>query len=383
MSDLFKPAPEPKTELGRYRVLSSLAGIRCSPLQLGAMSIGDAWSGFMGSMSKEQSFKLLDAFYDAGGNFIDTANNYQNEQSETWIGEWMKERDNRDYMVIATKFTTPYKTGSGKAQAVNFCGNHKRSLHMSLRDSLKKLQTDWIDILYVHWWDWSTSVEEMMDSLDEVVKQGKVLYLGISDTPAYIVSMANTYAKAHGKTPFAVYQGRWNVMVRDLEREILPMCRLFGMAIAPWDVIGGGRFQTKKQMEERQKSGEGIRTMLGGSEQSENEKKVSAALEEVANELGKSISAVALAYVMSMAPNVFPIVGGRKVEHLMDNIESLKIKLTDEHIKKLEAAVPFNVGFPMDFIGEDPHTNGGKSAFLTASAAPLAWVQSAKSIAHQ
>ena len=148
-------------------------------------------------------------------------------------------------MVIATKFTSNYvgyKKGKGLG-SVNSSGNHKRSLHVSLRDSLKKLQTDWIDILYVHWWDWTTSVEEVMDSLDAVVKQGKVLYLGVSDTPAYIVSAANTYARATGKTQFSIYQGRWNVILRDMEREIIPMARHFGMAIAPWDAIGGGKRQ--------------------------------------------------------------------------------------------------------------------------------------------
>ena len=153
MEEMLKPPPEPKTELGRYRVLSSTAGIRVSPLQLGAMSIGDAWTGFMGSMNKEQSFELTDAYYEAGGNFIDTANNYQNEQSETWLGEWMKIRNNRDMLVIATKFSTGYKDYKlGRGTSVNYTGNHKRSLHMSVHDSLVKLQTDYIDILYVHWW---------------------------------------------------------------------------------------------------------------------------------------------------------------------------------------------------------------------------------------
>lgn len=153
MADLFTPAGPPVTELGRYRVLSSTAGIRVSPLQLGAMSIGDSWSQFMGSMDKATSFKLLDAFVEAGGNFIDTANNYQDEQSEKWIGEWMEERKNRDLMVIATKFTTPYRNYEmGKNKTVNYSGNHRRSIMMSVRDSLKKLQTEWIDILYLHWW---------------------------------------------------------------------------------------------------------------------------------------------------------------------------------------------------------------------------------------
>lgn len=154
-------------------------------------------------------------------------------------------------------------------------------------------------MLYVHWWDWTTSIEELMDSLDEVVKRGQVLYLGISDTPAYIVSACNTYARANGKTPFSLYQGRWNIMLRDMEREIIPMCRHFGMAICPWDSIGGGKFQTKKQIEERKKNNEGMRSMMGNGDQTENEEKISAALEEVAKEHGlESPTAVALAYVM-------------------------------------------------------------------------------------
>lgn len=147
-----------------------------------------------------------------------------------------------------------------------------------------------------------------MDSLDAVVKSGKVLYLGISDTPAWIVSAANEYAKSHGKTQFSIYQGRWNIMLRDFERDILPMARHYGMALAPWDAIGGGKFQTKKQLEERKKNNEGLRSIMGQG-QSEKEAKISEALEKVANAHGlESPTAVALAYVMAKAPNVFPIV---------------------------------------------------------------------------
>ncbi|THW02253.1 putative aryl-alcohol dehydrogenase Aad14 [Aureobasidium pullulans] len=379
---LFEPAPEPATELGRLRILSSTAGVRVSPLQLGAMSIGDAWSSFMGSMDKKQSFALLDAFVEAGGNFIDTANNYQNEQSEQWLGEWMKERDNRDQMVIATKFTTDYKGYAlGKGKAANHCGNHKRSLFMSVRDSLAKLQTDFIDILYLHWWDHTTSIEEIMDSLHILVEQGKVMYLGISDSPAWVVSAANYYAKAHGKTPFSIYQGRWNIMLRDFEREIIPMARHFGMALAPWDVLGGGKFQTKAAIEERKKNGEGLRSMMGG-DQTEEEVKMSAALEEVANEHNVSLTAVALAYVMSKTINVFPLVGGRKVEHLKDNIKALSIKLSDEQIKKLEGVKSFDPGFPNTFIGEDPKISG-QANFLLGASASIAWQKAAKPIGHE
>ncbi|KAI0595673.1 putative aryl-alcohol dehydrogenase Aad14 [Biscogniauxia sp. FL1348] len=379
---LFMPAPEPPTELGRYRVLAPSAGIRVSPLQLGAMSIGSAWSDFMGSMDKEQSFKLLDAYFDAGGNFIDTANNYQDEQSETWIGEWMASRQIRDRLVIATKYTTDYKSYEhGKGKVVNSCGNHKRSLHMSVRDSLKKLQTDWVDILYLHWWDWTTSIEEVMDSLHVLVQQGKVLYLGISDSPAWVVSAANTYARAHGKTPFSVYQGRWNLMKRDFERDIVPMARHFGMALAPWDVLGQGKLQTRKEVEARRARGERLRS-LRGEDQTEEEIRTSDALAKVAAEHGiESVTAVALAYILSKYPYVFPIVGGRKVSHLQDNIQSLKIKLTDEQIAYLESVNPFDIGFPGTFIG--PELNETlKCQPLMTTAGTLAIVRNARPIGH-
>ena len=344
------------------------------PLILGGMSIGDAWSGAMGSMNKERAFELLDAFYEAGGNFIDTANNYQNEQSEAWIGEWMVSRKLRDQIVIATKFTTDYKkyeVGGGKS--ANYCGNHKRSLHVSVRDSLRKLQTDWIDILYVHWWDYMSSIEEVMDSLHILVQQGKVLYLGVSDTPAWVVSAANYYAQSHGKTPFSIYQGKWNLLNRDFEREIIPMARHFGMALAPWDVMGGGRFQSRKAMEERKKNGEGLRTFVGSPDQTDAEKKISEALSKVAEEHGiESVTAIAIAYVRSKAKKVFPLVGGRKIEHLKQNIEALSIKLTPKQIEYLESIVPFDVGFPTNFIGDDPAVTK-KLSILTAMSAKISF----------
>lgn len=372
----LQAAPEPITPLGRLRVLSTTAGVRVSPLQLGGMSIGNAWSGFMGSMDKKQAFSLLDAFVAAGGNFIDTANNYQDEQSERWIGEWMSARGNRDNIVLATKYSTAYRdyeVGEKKAY-VNYSGNSRRALHMSLRDSLVKLQTDWVDILYLHWWDQITSVEEVMDSLHVLVQQGKVLYLGISNAPAWVVAAANCYARASGKTPFSIYQGRWNVLRRDLEREILPMARHFGMAIAPWDSIGGGKFQSKRQLEARQKAGESLRA-IGPAAQSEDEVRMSEALEKVASEHGvESVTTIALAYVLSKAPYVFPVVGGRKIEHLQDNIRALDIRLTQAQIDFLESVKPLNGGYPADYIGPDPKVTG-KAGGVLATTGPMAFVQ--------
>ncbi|EPQ52424.1 Aldo/keto reductase [Gloeophyllum trabeum ATCC 11539] len=352
---LFTPAPPPPTALGRYRYLSPLASVTVSPLCLGAMSIGDKWAEYgYGAMNKETSFKLLDAYFDNGGNFIDTANNYQDETSEMFIGEWAEQRGIRDQLVIATKYSTMYKRGNDAiAQKVLYGGNHVKSMYTSVHESLKKLRTSYLDILYVHFWDYNTSVEEVMNGLHNLVQQGKVLYLGISDAPAWVVAKANQYARDHGKTPFVVYQGAWNVMQRDLEREIIPMCRSEGLAITPWNVLAGGHIRTDAEEEARRQSGEkGRQTWRGDWERNEREKLVCQALEDVANATGaKSIQAVAIAYVMQKTPYVFPLIGGRKVEHLLANIAALDVALAPEHIAKIESVVPFDLGFPGNIIG--------------------------------
>jgi aryl-alcohol dehydrogenase-like predicted oxidoreductase len=235
---------------------------------------------------------------------------------------------------------------------------------------------------YLHWWDYTTGIEEVMDSLHTLIEQGTVLYLGVSDTPAWIVSAANTYAKAHGKTPFAIYQGRWNVMIRDMERDIIPMARQFGMAIAPWDVLGGGKLQSKKALEERKAAGEGLRTMMGGPGQTEQEEKMSEALYKVAQEHGiESVTAIALAYVMQKTINVFPIIGGRKISHLHDNIQALSIHLTDKQIEALENVVPFELGFPLSMIGQNPEFTS-PSGVMGGQNFNQVWQKGGKPIGH-
>ncbi|KAL1868909.1 hypothetical protein Daus18300_005745 [Diaporthe australafricana] len=378
----LKPVPEPKTELGRYRVLSSNAGVKVSPLVLGAMSLGTAWGALTGSVDEQEAFKVLDAFVDAGGNFIDTANNYQDEQSETYIGNWSTARKNRDLLFIATKYTNAFRSHElGTGPPAIFGGNNKKSLFLSVEASLRKLQTTYIDLLYVHWWDWSTSIEELMDSLHILVEQGKVLYLGISDTPAWVVSAANTYARAHGKTPFSVYQGRWSVLDRDFERDVLPMARQFGLALCPWNVLGGGNLKTKKQIEARQSSQEGGRF----KEQSEEARKVSEALEKVAGEHGvDSIQQIAVAYVLRKSRNVFPMIGFRKVEHLQDSIQALSIRLTDEQVKYIEDQNPFDIGFPLNFIGDNPRETGDYHPLAEMLlATKVSWAKPAKPAGYE
>ncbi|ESK87663.1 putative aryl-alcohol dehydrogenase [Moniliophthora roreri MCA 2997] len=350
----FAPAPPPPTKLGVYRTLSPRAGVHVSPLCLGAMSIGDKWSDFMGSMDKESSFKLLDAYFDMGGNFIDTANNYQDETSEEFIGEWAEKRGVRDQLFIATKYTTLYRRADPAIkQKVQFVGNNIKSMTLSVEASLKKLRTTYIDLFYVHWWDWDTTIEEVMDGLHNLVVQGKVLYLGVSDTPAWVVAKANQYAKDHGKTPFVVYQGEWNIMQRSFERDIIPMARDFGMALAPWGVLAGGKLRTDAEEQARLQSGEEGRKTWGDWKRNDAQVKVSRALEKVAGEVGaKSITSVAIAYVMQKTTHVFPIIGGRKVEQLQQNLEALDITLTAEQIKFLESQVEFDIGFPVSMIGD-------------------------------
>ncbi|KIK68628.1 hypothetical protein GYMLUDRAFT_153464 [Collybiopsis luxurians FD-317 M1] len=350
---LFSAAPEPPTKLGVLRTLSPNAGVHVSPLCFGGMSIGDKWNDFMGSMDKGSSFKLLDAYFDMGGNFIGKSFKVSNESSEEFIGEWMEKRGIRDQIVLATKYTTNFKRGNNSiAQKANYTGNNVKSMHVSVEASLKKLRTSYIDLLYLHWWDFGTSVKEVMDGLHSLVMQGKVLYLGISDTPAWVVSQANEYARSNGKTPFSVYQGRWSILDRSFERDIIPMARSLGLALAPWNVLGAGKLRTDAEEQRRRESGENGRTMRGDWQRNENEVKISRALEKVAGELGlgEDIGAVAIAYVMQKTPYVFPLIGGRKVEQLQANIKALDVALSNEQIEFLESIIPFDLGFPHDMI---------------------------------
>jgi aryl-alcohol dehydrogenase-like predicted oxidoreductase len=374
---LIPSGKPPTTPLGIHRILSPRSGLRVSPLCFGAMNLGNTYSS-RGAITKDEGFQLLDAYYESGGNFIDTANNYQGEQSEEWLGEWISNRGIRDQLVIATKYTTNHKQYDTKTEhgiGSNYGGNHTKSLHLSLLDSLRKLRTDYLDILYVHWWDYTTSIEEVMHSLDIVVKSGKVFYLGISDTPAWIVSKANQYARDHALTPFVIYQGLWNVMVRDFERDIIPMCIDEGLAIVPWGAAGQGRFKSKAEINEHEEAVGSV----NGKGQSDTEKKISTALEKVGKEVGASITAVAIAYCLQRCPYVFPVIGGYKVEHLLDNIKALEITLSEEQIGYLEEQTPFDLCFPYNVFGSDPRR--GETQFSMQKIYPnLAWVKHASAI---
>ncbi|KAE8422594.1 Norsolorinic acid reductase B [Aspergillus pseudocaelatus] len=374
--------------LSRYRQLSPTASIRVSPLCLGAMTFGVSDGEMFGECSKEAAFAILDHFYQQGGNFIDTANGYRAGESEMWLGEWMASRKNRDDIVLATKYVAGYRSHEKDRIQVNYGGTGTKSMRLSVDASLQKLQTSYIDLLYVHWWDYTVSIPELMHALNELVASGKVHYLGISDTPAWVVSKANQYARDHGLRQFVVYQGLWNAAKRDFERDILPMCRDEGMGLCPYGVLNQGRFRTEEGFRERdQTNNAGGRNIIPLSEHDRN---VSRVLEIVATSKGVPLLQVALAYVAQKAPYVFPIVGVRKVEHLMGVEPAVHISLTDEEVNAIESAYEFDPGFPHTFLSGSMFAQGTPKGgytpddvWWTKMLGTFDWVEGAKPIRPQ
>ncbi|KEF61839.1 uncharacterized protein A1O9_03410 [Exophiala aquamarina CBS 119918] len=372
--------------LARHRQLAPTAAVFVSPLCLGSMNFGNAWKAQLGECTKESSFEILDQYFEKGGNFIDTANAYHYGETETWLGEWMQLRENRDQIVLATKYSGLYNMQDPKIQIrCNTQGNGSKSLRLSVDSSLLRLKTSYLDLLYVHWWDYTTSIPELMHNLNDLVVSGKVLYLGISDCPAWVVSKANQYARDHGLRQFVVYQGMWNASLRDVERDILPMCRAEGMAICAYGTLGQGDFQTEASFREREQSKEGRKQ---GATSLRN-RQISKALETVADSKQTTITNVALAYTRQKAPYIFPIVGGRKVEHIKGNIDGLSVSLTDEEVTQVESAYDWDPGFPHTFLSgtlrkgtDEPQKMASRASevWLTAMHGNFDWVEDPKAI---
>ena len=373
---------KPTSLLSRHRLLAPIASARVSPLCLGTMTFGEKQADRYGECSKETTFSILDTFYGQGGNFIDTANVYHYGESEQWVGEWMASRKNRDEIFLATKYSSSSATGEAQIQS-NFAGNGIKSMRLSIEKSLKNLQTNYIDLFYLHWWDAATTIPEIMHALNDLVSSGKVNYLGISDTPAWIVSKANQYARDHGLRPFVVYQGMWNAALRDFERDIIPMCKDEGMALCPYGVLNQGRFQTEEGFKAREQNNPGRNFVP----LSDLDKRVSKVLETISNTRSTGLTNVALAYVRQKAPYVFPIVGARKVSHIEGTLEGLHVNLSQKEVEAIEAAYPFDYGFPQTFLsgslifgGESRGINGPGDVFLIKGSGTFDYIEEAKPI---
>ncbi|MFI7701198.1 aldo/keto reductase [Nonomuraea sp. NPDC049480] len=309
----------------RYRLLGR-TGLRVSELFLGAMTYGSA---------SPEVRRIFDTYADAGGNVVDTASMYG--ESESVVGELLEGR--RDRFVLATKYT-----GTRDRTDLNAGGNHRKNLVKSLEQSLRRLRTDYIDLFWVHVWDRHTPIEETMRALDDVVRAGKVLYVGISDAPAWLVSRANTLAEERGWTAFAGLQVPYSLLRRDVERELLPMAQALGVSVAAWGTLERGILSGRYN----EPGAAGSRVSPGSL--TERELTMARAVTEVAGELGLTASQVALAWMMRRG--VHPIVGASTVEQLKDNVGASGAVLPEEAVRRLESAVEFRLGFPRDFVEE-------------------------------
>jgi aryl-alcohol dehydrogenase-like predicted oxidoreductase len=223
----------------RYKLLGK-SGLRVSELCLGTMTFGEVWGW---GASQSESHKIFDGFVEAGGNFLDTANNYTDGTSERYVGECIA--SDREHFVVATKYTL-----SMRKDDPNASGNQRKNMVQALEASLKRLNTNYIDLYWVHAWDFLTPVEEVMRGLDDLVRAGKVLYVGISDTPAWVVAQANTLAVWRGWTPFVGVQIEYSLLQREPERDLLPMAQAFDLAVLAWSPLAGGLLSGKYQAQQ-------------------------------------------------------------------------------------------------------------------------------------
>jgi len=319
----------------RYRTLGN-SGLRVAEVILGAMTFGE--QGGVGA-PLEECRRILDAYAEAGGNAIDTAINYRNGLSEEILGQLLAGR--REQFVLASKYTTTRDQNDP-----NGGGNARKNLRLSLETSLRRLGTDYLDVYWVHVWDASTPIEETMRALDDAVRAGKVLYVGISDAPAWIVSRANTLAEWHGWSPFIGLQVPYSLLMRDIERELLPMATALGLGVTAWSPLAGGVLSGKyTQPSDAPKR-------LDPATLDDRSHAAARAVQAVADEVGATPSQVAIAWTMHRSASIIPILGARSVEQITDNLGAVDVRLTSGQMAELTKATEFSLGFPHDFIND-------------------------------
>jgi aryl-alcohol dehydrogenase-like predicted oxidoreductase len=317
-----------------YKLLGH-SGVRVSELCLGTMTFGENWGW---GASKEESRRIFEAFIAAGGNFLDTSCNYTDGTSEKFIGEFIQGQ--RERLVIASKYSLTMRKDDP-----NGGGNSRKNMMQTVEGSLKRLQTDYLDLLYLHMWDYTTPIEEVMRGFDDLVRQGKVLYVAFSDSPAWVVSRAVTLAEQRGWARPVGVQIPYSLASRDVEREVLTMARHLDLAILPWGLIGGGVLTGKYNTE----SGE-PRRYEGTSDRAKN---IAAELGKLAAEVGRSPAQVAINWVRQQLGTVIPILGARTLKQMQDNLGCLEFSLTDEQMSRLSTLAGFSRGFPDNFLEDD------------------------------
>lgn len=316
-----------------YRIFGH-SGLRVSEICLGTMTFGTEWG--WGS-DYEQSKAVFESYAGAGGNFIDTANRYTDGTSEKFVGEFIA-RD-RDHFVLATKYSL-----RDRMNDPNFSGNHRKNLMRSVTDSLMRLQTDFIDVLWLHAWDFTTPEEEVMRGLDDLISRGLVGVIGISDTPAWVVAKCNTLAELRGWNRFAGLQIEYSLIQRAPERDLLPMAASLGLTVTPWGPLAGGVL-TGKYL--RNDPGRVVESSIRRNARSTGIAKV---VVEVADELTTTATRVALAWMRQKQNGCIPIVGARSASHLEDSLQCLQLHIPPEAMAKLDEVSAVELGFPHEFL---------------------------------
>ena len=332
------------------------SGLRVSPVSLGTMTFGQEWGW---GADAGESRRMFDLYLERGGNFIDTANFYTNGSSERLLGQFIADR--RESVVVATKYSLNMQPANPNAG-----GNHRRNMVRSVEASLKRLGTDYIDLLYLHIWDGLTPFEEVMRAFDDLVRSGKVLYAGISDTPAWQIARMQTLAELRGWAPLVALQIEYSLIERTVERELLPMAQELGLGVLAWSPLGSGVLSgkyTRADLEHRNDPGSGVTgsrkdVAVGNGALSARSLEIAEVVGQVAKEQGRSSAQVALAWLLQRrAPTVMPIIGARTFAQFEDNLGALDVQLDAEALQRLEAASAVSMGFPHDFMAL-PMTQG-------------------------
>jgi aryl-alcohol dehydrogenase-like predicted oxidoreductase len=327
----------------KYRLLGK-SGLRVSEAALGTMTFGDEWG--WGS-PKAEAQKVYETYREAGGNFIDTANFYTNGTSEKFLGEFMQ--GHRESVVLATKYSLAVSGNDPNA-----AGNHRKSMIQAVEASLKRLQTDYIDLYWVHVWDGITPVEEVMRGLDDLVRQGKVLYIGISDAPAWWIAQANTLAELRGWTKFIGLQIEYSLIERTVERELIPMAKALHTGVVAWSPLAKGvltgKYHGEGKVDGGRMNNEGMKDFLP---EEEHAAPIISAVKSVSEQTGRSMAQVALAWLRHRPVPVIPIIGARKVSQLQDNLSGLDMELSAEQLKSLDGASRIEPGFPQSIYDRE------------------------------
>ncbi|MCX2732777.1 aldo/keto reductase [Saccharopolyspora sp. NFXS83] len=348
--------------LDTYRLLGR-SGLRVSPLALGAATFGTEWGW---GAEQEDARKLFDTYVERGGNFIDTANTYTDGSSERLLGEFT--RADREGLVLATKYTTLRRPGDP-----NSGGASRKSLFASVESSLRKLNTDYIDLLYLHVWDFATPVEEILRGLDDLVRSGKVLYVAISNAPAWQVSRMQAIADLRGWSPLVALEIEYNLVERGGERDLIPMAREMGLGVVPYSPLAGGILTGKYTREDLTGGG----TASEGSNRknfnhalgtvTERNLAVAETVREVAAELGHTPAQVALAWTLHNPGVTAPIIGARTPVQLEDNLGALDVDLTESQLSRLDSAGAIELGLPHDMLASD-HIRNARAGDLKLEA---------------